>query len=129
MAILQLVMIRSKDLEKARAFYEALGVKFVMHSHGGPDHLCCESHGFVFEIYPLGKKQTATVDTRLGFAVKSIRGAIAKAESVGGVVFQLPKQTPWGKRAVLCDPDGHRVEISAIPRAAKLVGKAAGKSA
>src|SRR5262245_23265769 len=43
-----LVVLRARDLERAEAFYRALGFDFVRHAHGaGPEHLASESDGRV----------------------------------------------------------------------------------
>lgn len=48
-----LLVIRSRDLDRAARFYEAFGMTFHRHAHGRePEHLACELDRFVFEIYP-----------------------------------------------------------------------------
>lgn len=50
---LNLVVLRSPDIERARRFYEALGLAFFRHRHGkGAEHYASENGLFVFEIYP-----------------------------------------------------------------------------
>lgn len=54
MAHINLLVIRSPDIDRAVCFYEVLGLSFEKHAHGnGPLHYACESDGFVFEIYPV----------------------------------------------------------------------------
>ena len=106
---LSLVVIRSADLERAKAFYGRLGVQLQEEKHGnGPEHLAAEIAGTVFEIYPRGDG-LATTGVRLGFRVESVESALAVLEGVTVVSPILPR--PWGLRAVVVDPDGHRVEI------------------
>jgi len=110
-----LVVLKSQDLERAHSFYGALGLRFVRHSHGkGPVHLASESAGQVFEIYPLQDKAASTKATRIGFAVPSVDDAYLALLSVGGEAVSEPKDSPWGRRAVVADPDGHRVELTSI---------------
>jgi hypothetical protein len=46
-------VLRVDDIEKMRAFLEALGLTFVREKHGsGPEHYSCERNGRVLEIYP-----------------------------------------------------------------------------
>lgn len=46
MAGLNLLVLRTDDLEKSRDFYAALGLAFEKHKHGtGPSHYACESGG------------------------------------------------------------------------------------
>ncbi|MCB1095691.1 MAG: hypothetical protein KDN22_08970 [Verrucomicrobiae bacterium] len=50
-----LVVIRSQDIDRAAAFYNAMGLLLGKHGHRtGPEHYSTEVGGFVFEIYPLG---------------------------------------------------------------------------
>jgi lactoylglutathione lyase len=108
-----LVTIRSSDMNRAIRFYETLGLRFSRHSHGtGPEHYSSEDAGVVFEIYPLEPGKTPTVDTRLGFAVTSVDTAASKLSALGAKLVTPPAESPWGRRAVLADFDGHRVELT-----------------
>ncbi|MFT4690773.1 MAG: lactoylglutathione lyase [Limisphaerales bacterium] len=108
---LNLVVIRAADLKVARTFYEPLGLEFTAHRHGtGPVHLACELDGLVFEIYPA--KENSTADTRLGLSVSSVDELVAKLRDSGSRVVTEPSDSEWGRRAVVCDPDGHRVELT-----------------
>ena len=50
---LNLLVLRCRDLERARAFYEVLGLRFTRHAHGsGPQHYAHEDERGVFELYP-----------------------------------------------------------------------------
>ena len=109
-----LIVLRSRDLDRAYSFYRALGLSFTRHSHGsGPIHLASESAGQVFEIYPLTDQGAPTNSTRVGFAVPSVDDTYASLLSAGGIPVAPPKDSQWGRRAVVADPDGHRVELSA----------------
>ena len=51
---LNLLVIRCRDLEASRIFYESLGATFSLEKHGaGPEHYAGELEGLVFELYPL----------------------------------------------------------------------------
>jgi hypothetical protein len=77
--------------------------------HGnGPEHLAAEIAGTVFEIYPRGD-EPATTGVRLGFRVESVEAALAALE--GAAIVSPLSAGPWELRAVVVDPDGHRVEI------------------
>ncbi|MEX2186637.1 MAG: VOC family protein [Pirellulales bacterium] len=111
---LNLVVIRSSDMDAAARFYETLGLKFSRHSHGsGPIHYASLDTECVFEIYPLRPGEASTVSTRLGFQVESVDGVLGSLQTVGGKLISAPKESPWGYRAVIEDLDGHHVEISA----------------
>ncbi len=107
-------MIRSADINRAVEFYQAIGLRFSRHAHGsGPEHYCSEDAGVVFEIYPLQSGKSPTIETRLGFAVESVDATVASLSAIGARVVSEPADSPWGRRAVLADFDGHRVEITA----------------
>ena len=115
---LNLFAIRSKDRERTAAFYRLLGLEFVKHRHGsGLEHLSCELGGAVFEIYPRQSETDSTTATRLGLEVASVDKAIAELKSAGAIIVSAPKDSLWGRRAVVDDPDGHRVELTE-PKAA-----------
>ncbi len=109
---LNLLVLRSSDFERAAAFYSRLGLQFTRHQHGkGPEHFAAELGGSVFELYPLAADGLSTLGTRLGFSVPSLDAAIAALSDYPGAVVSPPKDSPWGRRAVVSDPDGHRVEL------------------
>ena len=111
---LNLIVLRAAEPERLAGFYAALGLSFETHRHGkdGPEHQAAEVGGLVFEIYPLAGG-TPTAGTRVGFTVsESVDAAVARLVEAGGSVVSLPKPSPWGRRAVLTDPEGHRVELT-----------------
>lgn len=111
--VCNLVVLRSRDLDRACSFYSALGLDFVRHSHGtGPVHLASESAGQVFEIYPLTDASAPTSAVRIGFSVPSVDDAYASLLAAGGKSVARPENSEWGRRAVVSDPDGHRVELT-----------------
>ena len=108
--LLNLVVIRAADPDRSAEFYRLLGLTFTKHRHGtGPEHYAAEGP-VVFEIYPRGAGE-ATAATRLGFRVAALNTLIDKLEASGTPILTLPAQTEWGYRAVVADPDGHKVEL------------------
>jgi lactoylglutathione lyase len=110
-----LVVLRVSDIDRAAAFYRLLGVEFTKHAHGsGPLHYVSEANGVVFELYPATAEQAVSSSTRIGFAVADVDDAVSKLGAfVGARVVTAPKDSEWGRRAVVADPDGHRVELVA----------------
>jgi lactoylglutathione lyase len=108
-----LVVIRSANMEQAVLFYRRLGLSFTKERHGsGPEHYACEIGTTVFEIYPSGPESPAPSAVRLGFRVPSLDDLLAELRTRGVEIVSAPRSTPWGRRAVVMDPDGNRVEIS-----------------
>ena len=109
---LNLIVLYSQDIERSKTFYEALGLQFAKERHGqGKDHYACELGSTVLEIYPLSAEQAAAPSTRLGFSVSSIDQVVVRLAKVNHRPVTEPRGSPWGRRAVLQDPDGHRVEL------------------
>lgn len=109
-----LLVIRSRQVDRAACFYEALGLHFTKHQHGnGPEHYASESAEQTFEIYPLADNSTPTTETRIGFSVSHLDDVFARLVEAGGKAISPPKSSPWGRRAIVCDPDGHRIELTA----------------
>jgi len=65
----------------------------------------------VFEIYPAKKDASEAATVRIGFDVFSVDDAVAAAGGLGAKIVSPPSDSAWGRRAVLSDPDGHKVEL------------------
>ncbi|SRR6266487_3602378 len=112
---LNLVVLRSPDIARLAAFYSRLGLQFSRHRHGsGPEHFAAELPGGVFELYPLSPDGASTLGTRIGFRVPSVDAAIAALSDYPAAVVTPPGDSEWGRRAIVADPDGHRVELSQL---------------
>lgn len=109
---LNLVVLRSPDIARAAAFYTQLGLTFSKHRHGsGPEHFSAELTGGVFELYPLLPDSAPTLATRTGFSVPSVDAVLAALSGYPGTVLTSAKDSEWGRRAVISDPDGHKIEL------------------
>jgi catechol 2,3-dioxygenase-like lactoylglutathione lyase family enzyme len=104
---LNLLVLRSPNMDAARLFYETFGMRFERHAHGaGPEHYASEDARGVLEIYPAAAADTVG----LGFAcddLEAARVALADAGHQPGLI----KDNPWGRTFVVRDPDGRRVEV------------------
>jgi predicted enzyme related to lactoylglutathione lyase len=110
---LNLLVLRSPDIERARSFYSALGLQFESHRHAsGPKHLSASLHGGgVLEIYP-APDGIKSQGIRLGFRVESVDLAVEALVRGGGSIESAVHESEWGRRAVVADPDGNKVELS-----------------
>jgi catechol 2,3-dioxygenase-like lactoylglutathione lyase family enzyme len=107
---LALIVLRVTDLGHARAFYEALGLTFVREQHGrGPAHHAAQVGATVIELYPAGDAAPSGPG-RLGFRVASIDDALRQMALLGAAV-----RSRQPGAAVVLDPDGRAVELSADP--------------
>jgi predicted enzyme related to lactoylglutathione lyase len=109
---LNLVVLRSSDIDRSMAFYSKLGLHFTKHRHGtGPEHYSAELPGAVFELYPQSGGGPPSLGTRIGFAVPSVDEAIKALVDYPAAVVSPAKDFEWGRRAIVMDPDGHRIEL------------------
>jgi lactoylglutathione lyase len=117
---INLVVIRSKDIDASKAFYEMIGLNFTRHKHGvGAEHYACESPSGVFEIYP--ELNESSAGARIGFSVHSADDSVSRLKDGGYDIIGEPKDSPWGRRAIARDPDGHSVEITSPTKSARIL--------
>jgi catechol 2,3-dioxygenase-like lactoylglutathione lyase family enzyme len=114
---LTLLVLRTRQLEALRAFYQALGIELSAEKHGeGPLHYAGRVGETVLELYPpAGESGTVDSATRLGFAVDNLTETVRALRERGTPVVRDPEPTAWGLRAVVRDPDGRSVELREKP--------------
>jgi lactoylglutathione lyase len=111
-----LIVIRSVDLDRSVNFYQRLGLTFLKHRHGnGLEHFASTLGGVTFEIYPQTPKASTTIGTRLGFQVMNLDALMTTLSQANTQILMQPKDSEWGRRAVIADPDGHRIELTQKP--------------
>jgi len=110
---LSLLVLKTHQLDVVKRFYETIGIEFIEEQHGtGPVHFAGRVGNLVIEIYPSsdqGVKADAT--TRLGFIVEDIVSVIESLSRQDLSPLKKAKQSEWGMRAVVKDPDGRSVEL------------------
>jgi len=110
-ARLKLLVLRCRDLEASRRFYEALGLLLTTEQHGsGPIHYSCQLGDVLLELYPGG---TCTKALRLGIVVPNVPAATEAIRAHGGHV--VLNQSGAEARALVHDPDENTVELSEEP--------------
>ena len=114
---LNLVVLRTADLDRLRAFYALLGLTLVMEQHGnGPVHYSAAAGPVTLELYPATVAAGPDASTRVGFLVRDFPGACEALRAAGHTIRVEPKVSAWGLRAVVLDPDGRAVELLAPPQ-------------
>jgi lactoylglutathione lyase len=109
---LSLVVLQARDVESSKEFYGRLGLSFIAEQHGtGPRHYSATLGQLVFEIYPC-REDAPSAPQRIGFCIPSVDETVETLRGRGALVVSEPKPSPWGRRAVVEDPDGNRVELS-----------------
>lgn len=110
---LNLLVLRCRDIDATRAFYERLGLTFTHHSHdGGPEHVAHEDEHGVIELYPVADG-AAPDSAGLGFDSPDLEEAAAKLVQAGTQPGAVTDR-PWGRTFVVRDPDGRRVEVKQV---------------
>ncbi|MDX1946943.1 MAG: VOC family protein [Pirellulaceae bacterium] len=108
---MNLLVIEVREMVVAMQFYESLGLVFELEQHGrGPQHYSAKVGSTIFEIYPRDT-EAISARVRLGFEVASLDKAVNALRSRAAKVLKEPGDSPWGRRAVVEDPDGNRVEL------------------
>jgi hypothetical protein len=110
---LNLLVLRCKDIELTRRFYETLGLTFTSQSHGtGPQHYACQTDGLVLELYPASERHPAD-SVRLGFSTALLADVSGNVLHSSGVTIVKPPYATANRLTMLLqDPDGRRVEVS-----------------
>ena len=105
---LNLLVLRCKNIETSKDFYEKLGLKFIKEKHGqGVEHYSCYVGEMVLELYPL-KNGFKVEQSRLGFSVEPSLLETMRDEVVSSYVFN-------GQSVLVVeDPDGRKVELTPI---------------
>jgi len=105
-ATLNLLVLKTRQMDPLLTFYQALGIEFVQEQNGkGPVHYAARVGPTVFDVYPL-VEGSADSTTRLGFAVDDLEKVLAALQSK-----EMPRDTPWGRCAAVRDPDGRSLEL------------------
>jgi catechol 2,3-dioxygenase-like lactoylglutathione lyase family enzyme len=103
-----LIVLRCADVERAREFYEAIGLVLVAEQHGaGPRHYSATIGETVLELYP--RRSAETRGMRLGLSVPDLAVVVAAVERAGGRVVRTD-----AAHAIVEDPDGHTIELTQV---------------
>lgn len=111
--LLTLLVLKTRQVEQLRRFYQILGIEFVEEQHGtGPIHFAGRVGNTVLEVYPLPDESTPIdAATRLGFVVENLADVVRRLQYIGAKIIAPLKDTGEGFRAVVKDPDGRSVEL------------------
>ncbi len=111
-ARLSMLVLKTHQVAAVVAFYETIGLSFTEEQHGsGPLHFAGQANDVLIEIYPLPEDKPVDTTTRLGFAVDNIAEVLNALLQRELSPPKTAKQTEWGLRAVVKDPDGRAVEL------------------
>lgn len=110
---LALLVLKTPNVASVCEFLRLVGIDLAEEKHGdGPTHFAGKLDDVVLEVYPLGDGELHTdATTRLGFIVDELEKVVNALSAAGAPTISPPKQTAWGHRAVVKDPDGRRIEL------------------
>ena len=125
---LSIVTLGVDDLQRARAFYEALGWR-VASEENAESIVCFTLNGIGFALYPREKliedigsragSGEATGAVTLAYNVRrreDVAKALDEAERAGGVIVKPAQDVFWGGHSgYFKDPDGHFWEVAWNP--------------
>jgi lactoylglutathione lyase len=114
---INLLVLRTAQLEPMLKFYTTLGLKFVEEQHGsGPVHYSTQVDNVVLEIYPgndgVAPDRKNGGATLIGLTVVSLDTVLNELSELGVTSLSPPKTSAWGRRAVVLDPDGRAIELT-----------------
>lgn len=110
-AQLNLLVLRCRDLEACKRFYEQLGFEFQQEQHRtGPVHYAAQLEGMVFELYPLSEGAELEL-TRLGFQL-SFEGDLRESLDRAGIGICNVLKHAESFVYVVQDPEGRKVVLS-----------------
>jgi uncharacterized protein len=121
-----LVTLGVRDLERARAFYEALG--WTTNAQPGDDVAFFQAGGMIVALWSRGQLAAdsgvadsggyggVTLAHNVGSPAE-VDAVVAEAEAAGATISRRPAETFWGGYSgVFVDPEGHPWEVAHNPR-------------
>jgi len=105
---LTLLVLKSRQVDRVRTFYEALGIAFTEEQHGsGPRHPAGRVGDVVMEVYPLPDDGRADISTRPGFMVDNLAEVVQACQGIGTPVVREPTQPAYPLPCSLALSRGH----------------------
>ena len=109
------VILLVSNMEKSIKFYsETLELPIKTRSKDWTEFL---NNDTVLALHPAPKKKTILKTgsgTLVGFEVTDLDSTVKKLKERRVKFFKRPKEEPFGKHAIVQDPDGHLISIAEI---------------
>lgn len=102
------------DMEKSIRFYrDTLGIPIKTKSKAWTEFFNKDT---VLALHPAKKKSKIKTGSGMlvGFEVSDLDSTVKKLKEKKVKFFKKPKEEPFGKHAIIQDPDGHLVSIAEI---------------
>jgi lactoylglutathione lyase len=108
------VILLVSDMEKSIRFYrDTLGIPIKTKSKAWTEFFNKDT---VLALHPAKKKSKMKTGSGMlvGFEVSDLDSTVSKLKEKKVKFFKKPKEEPFGKHAIIQDPDGHLVSIAEI---------------
>jgi len=113
---LGLVMIVVRDMERSVAFYrDVLGLKLLIHQDNWSQF---DAGNILIGLHPDGEevKVSPTTGMSIGIYVDDLDKAVAEIRRRLAKIAVGPRPEPFGRWALLFDPDGYSIQIIEMAR-------------
>jgi lactoylglutathione lyase len=113
---LGLVMVVVRDMERSVAFYrDVLGLKLLIHQ---PNWSQFDAGNILIGLHPDGEevKVSPTTGMSIGIYVDDMDKAVTEIRRRFGKIAVGPRQDPFGRWALVFDPDGYSIQIIEMAR-------------
>lgn len=109
------VILLVSDMRRSTKFYkETLGMKLKQKSKGWTEF---SEGGTVLALHPASRKKIKMNKSMLvGFSVSDFDDVISGLKKKRAKFYKKPKDEPFGKHAIIQDPDGHLISIVQMPQ-------------
>ena len=108
------VILLVSDMERSIRFYrDTLGIPIKIKSKAWTEFFNKDT---VLALHPAKKKSKMKTGSGMlvGFEVSDLDSTVKKLKQKKVKFFKKPKEEPFGKHAIIEDPDGHLVSIAEI---------------
>ncbi len=120
---LGLVMIVVRDMERSVAFYrDVLGLKLLIHQDNWSQF---DAGNILIGLHPDGEevKVSPTTGMSIGIYVDDIDKAVAEIRRRLAKIAVGPRSEPFGRWALVFDPDGYSIQIIEMARSLRAAHK------
>jgi catechol 2,3-dioxygenase-like lactoylglutathione lyase family enzyme len=109
------VILLVSDMKRSTKFYrDTLGMKLKKQSK---DWIEFSEGGTVLALHPASRKKIRKNNSMLvGFSVSDFDDVVNGLKKKKVKFFKKPKAEPFGKHAIVQDPDGHLISIVQMPQ-------------
>lgn len=109
------VILLVSDMKKSSKFYrDSLGMKLKKQTKDWTEF---SEAGTVLALHPASRKKIRNNNSMLvGFSVSDFDDVINGLKKKKVKFYKKPKDEPFGKHAIIQDPDGHLISIVQMPQ-------------